>query len=279
MSAISSYFHDGLTFEVSDQGPARSEVVVLLHGFPQTRTSWDQVTPFLNEAGYRTLAPDLRGYSPAARPRRRRDYNLRYMVDDVVALIDEVGQPVHVVGHDWGAATAWSLAAMRPEHVRTLTAVSVPHPGAMLSVGLPQLKKSWYMFANQIPFAAELLMSDRKRARKVLRGTGMPPAAIDRYVTEIIDTGAMTTALNWYRGLPFTSRKTLKSRVRVPTTMVWSDGDQFLHRLGAERSVDYVDADFKLEIMEGLSHWIPDEAPEQLAEIILARAASIADSH
>ncbi|MEZ5160857.1 MAG: alpha/beta hydrolase [Marmoricola sp.] len=279
MSAITSYFHDGLTFEVSDQGPARSEVVVLLHGFPQTRTSWDQVTPFLNEAGYRTLAPDLRGYSPAARPRRRRDYNLRYMVDDVVALIDEVGQPVHVVGHDWGAATAWSLAAMRPEHVRTLTAGSVPHPGAMLSVGLPQLKKSWYMFANQIPFAAELLMSDRKRARKVLRGTGMPPAAIDRYVTEIIDTGAMTTALNWYRGLPFTSRKTLKSRVRVPTTMVWSDGDQFLHRLGAERSVDYVDADFKLEIMEGLSHWIPDEAPEQLAEIILARAASIADSH
>ncbi|HRV69718.1 MAG TPA: alpha/beta hydrolase [Marmoricola sp.] len=279
MSAITSYFHDGLTFEVSDQGPARSEVVVLLHGFPQTRTSWDQVTPFLNEAGYRTLAPDLRGYSPAARPRRRRDYNLRYMVDDVVALIDEVGQPVHVVGHDWGAATAWSLAAMRPEHVRTLTAVSVPHPGAMLSVGLPQLKKSWYMFVNQIPFAAELLMSDRKRARKVLRGTGMPPAAIDRYVTEIIDTGAMTTALNWYRGLPFTSRKTLKSRVRVPTTMVWSDGDQFLHRLGAERSVDYVDADFKLEIMEGLSHWIPDEAPEQLAEIILARAASIADSH
>ena len=279
MSAITSYFHDGLTFEVSDQGPARSEVVVLLHGFPQTRTSWDQVTPFLNEAGYRTLAPDLRGYSPAARPRRRRDYNLRYMVDDVVALIDEVGQPVHVVGHDWGAATAWSLAAMRPEHVRTLTAVSVPHPGAMLSVGLPQLKKSWYMFVNQIPFAAELLMSDRKRARKVLRGTGMPPAAIDRYVTEIIDTGAMTTALNLYRGLPFTSRKTLKSRVRVPTTMVWSDGDQFLHRLGAERSVDYVDADFKLEIMEGLSHWIPDEAPEQLAEIILARAASIADSH
>ena len=279
MSAITSYFHDGLTFEVSDQGPAHGEAIVLLHGFPQTRTSWDQVTPFLNEAGYRTLAPDLRGYSPAARPRRRRDYNLRYMVDDVVALIDEVGQPVHVVGHDWGAATAWSLAAMRPEHVRTLTAVSVPHPGAMLSVGLPQLKKSWYMFVNQIPFAAELLMSDRKRARKVLRGTGMPPAAIDRYVTEIIDTGAMTTALNWYRGLPFTSRKTLKSRVRVPTTMVWSDGDQFLHRLGAERSVDYVDADFKLEIMEGLSHWIPDEAPEQLAEIILARAASIADSH
>ena len=174
MSAITSYFHDGLTFEVSDQGPAHGEAIVLLHGFPQTRTSWDQVAPLLNDAGYRTLAPDLRGYSPAARPRRRRDYNLRYMVDDVVALIDEVGQPVHVVGHDWGAATAWSLAAMRPEHVRTLTAVSVPHPGAMLSVGLPQLKKSWYMFANQIPFAAELLMSDRKRARKVLRGTGMP---------------------------------------------------------------------------------------------------------
>lgn len=271
MSRIESYSHDGLTFKVSDEGPESGDVVVLLHGFPQRGSSWDLVTPTLNKAGLRTLAPDLRGYSESARPRRRRDYNLRNMVNDVVALIDEIGRPAHVVGHDWGAATAWLLAAKRPEHVRSLTAVSVPHPGAMLSVGLPQLKMSWYMVANQIPGAADRLMSDPKRAPKVLRSTGMPQFAVDRYMEEIVGTGAISSALNWYRGIPFTSRSLFKARVSVPTTMVWSDGDQFLHRLGAERSKDYVDNDFSLEIIEGASHWIPDQAPDRLAEIILQR--------
>jgi len=271
MSRIESYVHDGLTFQVTDRGPEDGEVVVLLHGFPQRRTSWDLVTPGLNEAGLRTLAPDLRGYSEGARPRRRRDYNLRNMVNDVVALIELVGRPAHVVGHDWGAATAWLLAAKAPEHVKSLTAVSVPHPGAMLSVGLPQLKKSWYMFANQIPGAADWLMSNPRRAPKVLRSTGMPQFAVDRYLEEIVATGAIPTALNWYRGIPFTSRSLFKARVGVPTTMVWSDRDSFLHRLGAERSGDYVDNDFKLEILPGVSHWIPDQAPDRLTQIIRQR--------
>ncbi len=272
MSRIQSYFHDGLTFEVTDVGPESGNAVVLLHGFPQRRTSWDLVTPILNEAGLRTLAPDLRGYSPAARPRRRRDYNLRNMANDVVALISELGQPVHLVGHDWGAATAWLVAAKFPEQVRTLTAVSVPHPGAMFSVGLPQLKKSWYMVANQVPGLSDWLMSNPERARRVLRSTGMPGFAADRYRSEIIDSGAIPTALNWYRGIPFTSRSLFRARVSVPTTMVWSDGDQFLHRLGAERSANYVDNDFRLEILSGVSHWIPDQVPERLAQIILERA-------
>ena len=100
----------------------------------------------------------------------------------------------------------------------------------------------------------------------------MPGFAADRYRSEIIDSGAIPTALNWYRGIPFTSRSLFRARVSVPTTMVWSDGDQFLHRLGAECSANYVDNDFRLEILSGVSHWIPDQVPERLAQIILERA-------
>ncbi|HYH33581.1 MAG TPA: alpha/beta fold hydrolase, partial [Nocardioides sp.] len=104
---IDSVTRDGLTFDVVDSGPASGEPVVLLHGFPERSTSWAAVAPRLHDEGLRTLALDQRGYSPGARPRGRAAYRLRHLVDDVVALVDEVGGPVHVVGHDWGAVVAW----------------------------------------------------------------------------------------------------------------------------------------------------------------------------
>ncbi|MGH9094055.1 MAG: alpha/beta fold hydrolase, partial [Acidimicrobiales bacterium] len=122
---------DGLTFDVTDTGEPDGQVVVLLHGFPEDRSSWTGVIPALTGAGFRVLAPDLRGYSPGARPRGRRAYALRQSAADVLALADAAGaDQLHVVGHDWGAALAWFLAARHPERVRTLSALSVPHTEA-----------------------------------------------------------------------------------------------------------------------------------------------------
>src|SRR5215213_5684608 len=128
MTRLRSYRHDGLTFDVEDEGPLEGDPVVLLHGFPQRSTCWRLVVPLLHARGLRTYAPDQRGYSPSARPARRRDYRLERLVDDVLALVEAIGRPVHLVGHDWGAVVAWALASQRPDDVRTLTAVSVPHP-------------------------------------------------------------------------------------------------------------------------------------------------------
>src|SRR5262245_51027850 len=129
---ISTVERDGLVFDVLDDGPADGEPVVLLHGWPERATSWGRVAPILNAAGYRTLAMDRRGFAPGARPKRRRDYTLPKLGADVATLIDEVGGSAHVVGHDWGAAAAWAVAGRHPEKVRTLTAVSVPHPAAFV---------------------------------------------------------------------------------------------------------------------------------------------------
>src|SRR5262245_19601155 len=130
---ISSFERDGLVFDVHDRGPLEGDLVVLLHGFPQSARCWDVLAPLLNAAGYRTLALDQRGYSARARPRGRLAYRLPELTGDVLALIAAAGpgdRKAHLVGHDWGAAVAWTLAATRPDAIATLTALSVPHPAA-----------------------------------------------------------------------------------------------------------------------------------------------------
>ncbi|MEJ7585388.1 MAG: alpha/beta fold hydrolase, partial [Acidimicrobiales bacterium] len=128
---MKTFTNDGLTFEVSDRGPEDGPVVILLHGFPQTAECWAGVAPRLADAGLRVLAPNQRGYSPQARPTGRRAYLLNLLMGDVLALADSAGaERFHLVGHDWGAVVAWSVAAEHPERVASLTTLSVPHPRA-----------------------------------------------------------------------------------------------------------------------------------------------------
>lgn len=272
---VGGFTRDGLTFDVTDTGPLDGEPVVLLHGFPQRASSWDAVAPRLHLAGLRTLAPDQRGYSPGARPRGRRAYAMPHLVADVAALVHRVGRPVHLVGHDWGAAVGWLTAANHPDLVRSLTAVSVPHPRAMLQAARrsDQLRRSWYMGLFQLPWLPERLLAS-PRGAGWLRAGGMTPPMLDRFQQEVVAAGALRGGLQWYRALPLSRPGTLRSRVPVPTTMVWSDRDVALARAGAELSEGWVDADFELVVLEGVSHWIPEEAPEPLADAVLRRVSA-----
>lgn len=276
MSRLTSFTRDGLVFDVRDEGPEDGDVVVLLHGFPQRASSWDAVVPRLHEAGLRTLAPDQRGYSPGARPRRRRDYRAAELAADVVALLEEVDGPVHLVGHDWGAAIGWLVAAQNPELVRSWTAVSVPHPAAMMRsfVTSDQLLRSWYMGLFQLPFLPERQLGS-PAADIALRKGGMSPEMVARYRSEIVDDGALRGGLSWYRGLPFSALGAARAPVRVPSTLVWSDRDLALGRAGAELTARHVRAPYRLVVLEGVSHWIPEEAPDALVEAVLERIRSV----
>jgi pimeloyl-ACP methyl ester carboxylesterase len=274
---IDSFTRDGLTFDVRDSGPADGDPVVLLHGFPERASSWDQVSAILHEHGLRTLAPDQRGYSPGARPRGRWSYRLPLLVEDVVALIDRVGRPVHVVGHDWGAMVAWGLAMARPDLVRTLTAVSVPHPAAFYDAlrNGSQLRKSWYFLPFNVPGLVETLARVRPEAFDTwLRKGGMTAADVERFRREIVEYGALKGGLMWYRAIPLASPRSGRHPVGVPTTHVWSDRDVALSRDGAEGCSDWVDADYELVVLEGVNHWIPTQAAQPLADAILARVRS-----
>lgn len=268
---ISSFAREGLTFDVRDAGPGDGDVVVLLHGFPQDSRSWDRLAPLLHARGLRTLAVDQRGYSPGARPRSRRAYRLSELTADVVALIEQRGQgPVHVVGHDWGAAVAWTLAARRPDLVRTLTALSVPHPAAFVRALLTssQLWKSWYMAVFQLPVLPEHAVSATGFGRRALLSSGMTEAQADRDLAAMRERSRIRGALNWYRAIPFTTPKSAAMPVTVPTLYVWSDNDIALGPAAARSTERFVTGPYTFETLSGVSHWIPEEAPERLDALL-----------
>jgi pimeloyl-ACP methyl ester carboxylesterase len=271
---MDQFRRDGLIFDVLDAGPTDGPVVVLLHGFPQHNDSWDSVIDRLVAQGYRCLAPNQRGYSSGARPPRRRDYRMSELVADVGALIDASGaQRVHLVGHDWGAAVAWSVAADMPERLATLAPVSVPHPAAFVKsfATSRQGLASWYMGFFQLPGLPEWLLSRRRGAviSQVLQRGGQTPAAAERDAQAMREPGALKTAIHWYRAIPLSKPPTSDQKISVPTMYVWSDQDIALLPKAAHDTARYVTAEYRFEVLPGVSHWIPDVEPDRLADLLL----------
>jgi pimeloyl-ACP methyl ester carboxylesterase len=253
--------------------------VVLLHGFPQDSTAWDRVAPALHQHGLRTLAPDQRGYSPMARPRGRACYRLRETVDDVLALLDTAElDSAHVVGHDWGGTVGWGLAAWHPGRVRSLTALSVPHPAALTQSFMTsdQALRFYHLGLFQLPVLPELLLLSRDGATlgAALRRGGLPGDVVDHYLARMREPGALSAALGWYRALPWSSRDPVGT-VRVPTLHVWSTEDQFLGRAATEACARHVDAPYRLEVLDGVTHWIPELAGDRVAELVTAHVRSV----
>ena len=270
-----------LTFDVRVDGPEDGRPVLLLHGFPQTSASWAAVTPLLTQAGLRTYAPDQLGYSPGARPGEVEAYSVQNLAQVTADLMTALEIPVaDVVGHDWGANVAWVLAAWHSDRVRSLTAVSVPHPAAYTAafrVDPEQKERSAYIRLFWQPGKAEevLLADGARRLRRMLLGTsgetGVSPEAVDEYVAVLSAPGALTAALNWYRAM---SSDVRVEKVGVPTTYVWSDEDVAIGRTAAEACAEFVSGEYRFVELAGVTHWIPEQAPEQLATAILDRIAS-----
>ena len=268
------YRRDDLIFDVRDAGPPEGPVVVLLHGFPQHNDSWNAVIDRLTAQGYRCLAPNQRGYSPGARPSRRRDYRMSELVADLGALIDASGaQRVHLVGHDWGAAVAWAAAAAMPERLATVSPISVPHPAAFIKsfATSRQGLASWYMFVFQLPRIPEWLLMRRNgtMVAELLRRSGQTPAAAERDAQAMSEPGALTAAINWYRAIPLSNPRANPQKISVSTLYVWSDGDTALLPKAAHDTAGYVSGEYRFEILPGVPHWIPDEQPDKLADLLL----------
>jgi pimeloyl-ACP methyl ester carboxylesterase len=270
-----------LTFDVRVDGPEDGRPVLLLHGFPETSASWAAVTPLLTQAGLRTYAPDQLGYSPGARPDEVEAYSMQSLAQVTADLMTALEVPVaDVVGHDWGANVAWTMAAWHPDRVRSLTAVSVPHPAAYTAAfraDPEQKERSAYIrLFWQEGKAEEVLLADgARRLRRMLAGSdgdsGVPAEAIDEYVAVLSAPGALTAALNWYRAM---SSDVRVDPIEVPTTYVWSDDDVAIGRTAAEACTNYVTGDYRFVELPGITHWIPEQAPDQLAAAILDRVAS-----
>lgn len=261
----------GLTFDVYEGGPADGDPVLLLHGFPQDHREFDLLAPRLQAAGLRTYAMDQRGYSPGARPAEVSAYRLDEAVADALAVLDALGvESAHVVGHDWGGNVAWLLGARHPDRVRTLTAISVPHPRAMmlaLRVRAAQRARLAYFQVFRSPIAERLLLA---RNGTMLRWMLRPLHHAEQYVEAMHEPGRLTGGLNWYRAFSLEQVADL-GVVTVPTTYVWSDRDGVVSLTAALRTADWVEGDYQLVAMRGVSHWVPEQAPRELADAVLAR--------
>ncbi len=264
-----------LTFDVRMAGPADGEVVILLHGFPQTSFEWRNQISALGEAGFRAVAPNQRGYSAGARPATIEDYAVPRLVEDIVGLADAVGaERFHIVGHDWGAIIAWAVAVAAPARIISASPVSVPHPDAFARVlGDPtscQPEASSYFDVFVQPDSEDNFVANDNAG---LRGffAGIEEDAVEDYVQVLGSKAALGAALNWYRA-NIADRQVsgpAMGVVRVPTMFTWSDGDTALCIDGAELTEEYVDAPYRFEVIEGVSHWIPDLATDQMTELLL----------
>jgi pimeloyl-ACP methyl ester carboxylesterase len=264
-----------LTFDVAVGGPEAGRPVLLLHGFPENARMWDGVLPRLHRTGLRTAAPDQRGYSPGARPAAVPAYAMGELVGDVLGLLDALGWPaVDLVGHDWGAAVAWQVAARHPDRVRTLTAVSVPHPLSLswaLRNDEEQQRLSAYVRLFRMPGKAEqtLLADGARRLRDML--APMPAERADVFARPMTKPGALTAALNWYRaGRPDGEIGV----IGVPTLYVWSTEDSAFGAAAAQETGRWVNGPYRFETLQGVSHWVPEEAPETLSGLLLEHLRS-----
>lgn len=268
---LERYHRGELSFDLIDSGPLEGEAVVLLHGFPETAQCWDQVRVQLNAAGFRTFAPNQRGYSLDARPEGRQAYRMQELLQDLDLLIDQINQPVHLVGHDWGAIVAWEYAMHYPKKLKNLVVLSVPHPGAFLRALLAsdQLFKSYYIGLFQLPKLPELLFEKfPKIGLGLLKNSGMTKQQLEIFKTEMLEQGRLSYSLNWYRALPFNARFQRFDPVTVPTLFIGGTQDVAISDAGIKLNQRYVQAPYR-EVMLEANHWLPVQQAAVVSQLIL----------
>jgi pimeloyl-ACP methyl ester carboxylesterase len=254
--------------------------VILLHGFPEFWYSWRHQLPALAEAGFRAIAPDLRGYNLSDRPPGVPSYRLDVLLKDVAGLIQHVGADrVAVVGHDWGGVLAWHLPRYHPELVERLVILNAPHPGAYrreLRSGI-QLLKSWYILLFQVPGLAEQVLAagDYDLVARMLRREPVHPEAFTpedvlRYKQALARPGALTAALNYYRALRYPIAHTLGEtpRIEVPTLVLWGEQDTHLSVRLTEGLSTWV-RDPRVVRFPDASHWVQNDVPERVNRLMI----------
>lgn len=268
----------GLTFTVDVEGPASGPLVLMLHGFPESRHSWRAALPALAAAGYRAVAPDQRGYSPGARPDPAdlANYTFDRLVNDAIEIAASAGydgKRFHLVGHDWGGQVSWGVASAHPDRLASLTVLSRPHPmsfrRALEKEDGDQKNRSRHHRAFLDPETGRLLLADNaRRLREGLFGQGVPSATLEEHLSVLGNPEALEAALAWYR-----ANKGLAADIgviKVPTLYVWGDADTTVGPDAAYGTAEFVVPSFAMEVLPGVGHFVMDQSPAKATDLMLA---------
>ncbi len=244
------------------------EPVLLLHGFPDSNYLWRGVIPNLTDSGYKIIAPDQRGFGLSDAPEGKKNYQIELIAKDVIAILDQLNiNKVKLVAHDWGAMIGWYLAGTYPDHFKSYTAISVGHPSAYASAGFEQKKKGWYVLFFQLGGIAEkVFMADNW---SIFRKTVNNHPEMDHWIEDLNRPGRLTAGMNWYRANLSKLWKADFPRVKIPVLGIWSTEDVALAEDQMITSAQYVDASWRYERLEGVSHWVPVDDPDRLSRLLL----------
>jgi pimeloyl-ACP methyl ester carboxylesterase len=270
---------NGIRLHVVQSGSRYGPLVIFLHGFPEFWYGWRQQIQPLADAGLRVWLPDQRGYNLSDKPNGIAAYCLDELAKDVIGLIDSAGvDQCFLVGHDWGGTVAWWVALCYPDRLRKLAILNMPHPAVMLrslTRSLAQIRRSWYVFAFQVPLLTEAILrnDDYDLLVKALMSGSMPGSFtaqdLDSYRQSWWRKGAITGMLNWYRAvvrMPLNMSRDL--RIKVPTLLLWGAQDVSLDREMAQSSLDLCDVG-RLVIFENSNHWVQHDAAESVNKHLL----------
>lgn len=259
------------------------ELVILLHGFPEFWYSWRYQIPVLARR-FKVVVPDLRGYNDSDKPET--GYDLNTLSADIRGLIESLGYSrAHIVGHDWGGLVAWQLAQRFPHYLNRLVVLNAPHPQRLaeeLVSNLDQLRRSWYMFAFQVPGLPEWLIQQNLKSfvQDVFRGQAVRKGAFTAEDTQLYEValqkpGVLAAALNCYRQLLSPANlwrywRRSPEPVTVPTLVLWGEEDTLLSTKLTEGLENLIKAPFKLKFVPDCGHWIQQEAPQTVNRELLS---------
>ena len=263
---------DGVRLRLLDRGPVHGPTVVLLHGWPDSSHLWRHQIPALADAGFRVLAPDQRGFGASDAPEGVGAYRMSTLIEDLRCILDDSDvQRVHLVGHDWGAALSWTVGRHLPELLTSLTVLSVGHPDAYRASGMRQRQLSWYMLLFLHEGLAERWLSDDDFSG--LRAFAGDGGDSDRWMEDLSRPGRLTASLNWYRANMPAEALVLPPEggtpVPVDTMGIWSTQDVALTEAQMTGSDTHVSGRWRYERIEGASHWIPVDRPDELTGLLL----------
>jgi len=282
---------DSLSLAVWEHGDRANPTVVLVHGYPDTHRVWDGVVGHL-AGDHHVVVYDVRGAGASDAPAHRAGYDLTHLVADLVAVVDATAPegPVHLVGHDWGSVQSWEAVCSGAlgDRLASFTSMSGPaldHVGRWLrdrreGAGgradlIRQGLKSWYVGFFNLPRVPERAAARGDFDRHLLAG-GMTQDEVAAVRRDVVDAGALPGGLGWYRAIPVAlpiAPRLWSLRVQVPVTHVWSDGDVALGPRTAELASRWTDGEFESRTLAGASHWLPEQHPDEIAEIVLDRVS------
>ncbi len=266
----------GFTFDAWSDGSEDDPLILCLHGLPRTSWEWHHQLPKLAKAGYRVVAPDLRGYCPGARPRDKKAYVIEEFVKDILAIADQLGwvdRPFHLMATSIGSVIAWCLAGQYPQRVATLACINIPHPMAitevMASNAADKQRKGFSYFAN---FRKE--GEEKKHFEATLKRIGLPAEETDPYREALSSEEALRAVFNWYR---VSINVPPIKPVIMPTLYIWPQKAGNVSKEAAEANAHYVEGPYRFEILEDTLNFALQLAPERTTRLLLEHLAEHAE--